>query len=79
MNVRYFELNDGTYWFGGGIDLTPIYIDKKEAANFHQALKTICGKYNPDFYPKFKTWADDYFLSHRNETRVLGNFLRSSK
>lgn len=73
MNVRYFELNDGTYWFGGGIDLTPIYIDKKEAANFHQALKTICGKYNPDFYPKFKTWADDYFfLSHRNETRGVG-------
>ncbi len=73
LNVRYFELNDGTYWFGGGIDLTPIYIDKKEAANFHQALKVICDKYNPDFYPKFKTWADDYFyLSHRNETRGVG-------
>ena len=73
MNVRYFELNDGTYWFGGGIDLTPIYIDKKEAADFHQALKVICDKYNSDFYPKFKTWADDYFyLSHRNETRGVG-------
>ena len=73
MNVRYFELNDGTYWFGGGIDLTPIYIDKKEAADFHQALKVICDKYNPDFYSKFKTWADDYFyLSHRNETRGVG-------
>lgn len=73
MNVRYFELTDGTYWFGGGIDLTPIYIDKKEAAYFHQALKVICDKYNSDFYPKFKTWADDYFyLSHRNETRGVG-------
>ncbi len=73
MNVRYFELNDGTYWFGGGIDLTPIYIDKKEAADFHQALKVICDKYNSDFYSKFKTWADDYFyLSHRNETRGIG-------
>ncbi|MRT91367.1 oxygen-dependent coproporphyrinogen oxidase [Ancylomarina sp. 16SWW S1-10-2] len=73
MNVRYFELNDGTYWFGGGIDLTPIYIDKKEAANFHQALQVICDKYNPDFYTKFKVWADDYFyLRHRNETRGIG-------
>jgi len=73
MNVRYFELKDGTYWFGGGIDLTPIYIDKKEAADFHQALKLICDKYHAEFYQKFKIWADDYFfLSHRNETRGIG-------
>jgi len=73
MNVRYFELGDGSYWFGGGIDLTPIYIDQKEAADFHQSLKTICDKYQADFYPKFKSWADDYFfLSHRDETRGVG-------
>ena len=73
MNVRYFEINDGTYWFGGGIDLTPIYIDKKETADFHQAIKVICDKYDSDFYPKFKIWADDYFyLNHRNETRGVG-------
>ena len=73
MNVRYFEISDGTYWFGGGIDLTPIYIDKKEAANFHHALKLVCDKYHPEFYPKFKTWANDYFyLSHRDETRGVG-------
>jgi len=73
MNVRYFELADGNYWFGGGIDLTPIYINKKEAADFHHALKMVCDKYKPDFYPKFKIWADDYFfLSHRNETRGIG-------
>jgi coproporphyrinogen III oxidase len=73
MNVRYFELGDGSYWFGGGIDLTPIYINKKEAADFHNALKVICDKYQANFYPKFKTWSDDYFyLSHRNETRGVG-------
>ncbi len=73
MNVRYFELGDGSYWFGGGIDLTPIYINKKEAADFHHALKVVCDKYQDDFYPKFKTWADDYFyLSHRDETRGVG-------
>ena len=31
MNVRYFEMTDGTYWFGGGIDLTPIYVIKEDA------------------------------------------------
>ena len=73
MNVRYFELKDGSYWFGGGIDLTPIYIDEKEAAAFHLALKEVCDKYHPEFYPKYKAWADDYFfLSHRNETRGVG-------
>ncbi|MFA8433599.1 MAG: oxygen-dependent coproporphyrinogen oxidase [Marinifilaceae bacterium] len=73
MNVRYFELKDGTYWFGGGIDLTPIYIEEEEAAAFHQKLKDVCDRYHPDFYPKFKAWADDYFyLPHRKETRGIG-------
>ena len=26
MNVRYFELDTGRSWFGGGIDLTPHYV-----------------------------------------------------
>ncbi|MFA7272954.1 MAG: oxygen-dependent coproporphyrinogen oxidase [Crocinitomicaceae bacterium] len=73
MNVRYFELNDGTYWFGGGIDLTPHYVDEEAAQKFHQNLKTICDEFNPEFYSKFKPWADDYFyIPHRNETRGIG-------
>jgi len=73
MNVRYFELNDGTFWFGGGIDLTPHYIVPEQATLFHQGLKDICDTYNPDFYSKFKNWADDYFyIPHRNETRGIG-------
>jgi coproporphyrinogen III oxidase len=73
MNVRYFELNDGTYWFGGGIDLTPHYIIPSQAALFHRGLKKICDQYSSDFYPKFKAWADDYFfIPHRNETRGVG-------
>ncbi len=73
MNVRYFELNDGTYWFGGGIDLTPHYIDERSARDFHSGLKTICDNYNRNFYPKFKEWADNYFfIPHRNETRGVG-------
>ncbi|MFM7668205.1 MAG: oxygen-dependent coproporphyrinogen oxidase [Bacteroidota bacterium] len=73
MNVRYFELDNGTYWFGGGIDLTPHYVIPTQAASFHNELKNICDKYNSDFYQKFKSWADDYFFNgHRNETRGVG-------
>jgi coproporphyrinogen III oxidase len=73
MNVRYFELSSGEYWFGGGIDLTPHYIVPKQAIEFHQGLKAICDNYHPSFYPKFKDWADDYFyIPHRNETRGIG-------
>ncbi len=72
MNVRYFE-SDNTFWFGGGIDLTPHIITPLWAKEFHNSLKTICDKYNLDFYHKFKNQADDYFyIPHRNETRGVG-------
>ncbi len=73
MNVRFFELDNGTCWFGGGIDLTPHYIDVDEAKWFHKQLAEVCNKYDLKFYPKFKDWADDYFfIEHRNETRGIG-------
>lgn len=73
MNVRYFEIADGTNWFGGGIDLTPIYINTEEAKNFHQYLKNICDRHHPSYYPRFKKYADEYFfIKHRNETRGIG-------
>jgi len=73
MNVRYFALDNGSSWFGGGIDLTPAYINLEEARWFHQTIKDICDKYNATYYPEWKTWADDYFfLPHRHETRGVG-------
>ena len=73
MNVRYFELDTGICWFGGGIDLTPHYINEDEALNFHKRLKMTCDKFDISFYGRFKKWADDYFfLPHRNETRGVG-------
>lgn len=73
MNVRYFELNTGACWFGGGIDLTPHYIVPGQAVLFHERLKAICDRHDPEFYAKFKPWADEYFyLPHRNETRGIG-------
>lgn len=73
MNVRYFALDNGVSWFGGGIDLTPSYIIIDEAKWFHEQLQAICDRFHPDFYSDFKTWADNYFfLPHRNETRGVG-------
>ncbi|MFN4151958.1 MAG: oxygen-dependent coproporphyrinogen-III oxidase, partial [Candidatus Sericytochromatia bacterium] len=73
MNVRLFEMSNGVKWFGGGIDLTPHYVDQEDAKYFHNSLKNACDKHNLDYYPKFKKWADDYFfIKHRNETRGIG-------
>ena len=73
MNVRHFSLDNGSSWFGGGIDLTPTYINLEEARWFHQTIKDICDKYDTSLYPDWKIWADDYFyLTHRQETRGVG-------
>lgn len=73
MNIRYFEMSSGEYWFGGGIDLTPHYIDENQARIFHKHLKDVCDKYQPEFYTQYKEWADRYFfIPHRNETRGIG-------
>ncbi|WP_026903582.1 oxygen-dependent coproporphyrinogen oxidase [Pedobacter glucosidilyticus] len=77
MNIRYFEMeSDGQEpirWFGGGIDVTPHYVIPEDAKFFHQTMKNVCDDTNPEFYPKFKKWADDYFfIKHRQETRGIG-------
>ncbi|CAN5402164.1 oxygen-dependent coproporphyrinogen oxidase [soil metagenome] len=73
MNTRYFEMKKNLCWFGGGIDLTPHYVNEEDAIFFHTKLKEVCDKHNRDYYHKFKKWADDYFyITHRKETRGIG-------
>ena len=73
MNVRYFETAQGLWWFGGGIDVTPHYINEDEAQVFHMTLKSACDQLGPDIYEEYKTWADNYFyIPHRQETRGIG-------
>lgn len=73
LNIRYFELDESTRWFGGGIDLTPHYVIDTDARFFHHYIKEVCSQYNPDFYARFKKQADDYFfIKHREETRGIG-------
>jgi coproporphyrinogen III oxidase len=83
LNVRYFEIvgpsgNPADAWFGGGTDLTPTYPYPDDAAHFHAAIKATCDRHQPDFYPRFKTWCDYYFVNpHRgDERRGIGGFVR---
>ena len=57
MNIRYFEMSNGVHWLGGGIDLTPHYINENDAKFFHQSLKNVCDKHNPNYYTEYKKWA----------------------
>lgn len=73
MNVRFFETDNGRWWFGGGIDLTPHYVVEADAQWFHRQLKNTCDLFDSTFYSAFKRQADDYFfIRHRNETRGVG-------
>lgn len=73
MNIRYFETSEGSWWFGGGIDLTPHYIDVHQAQRFHYRLKSLCDQLNDVAYDEFKLWADNYFFNkHRAESRGIG-------
>ena len=54
MNIRYFEMDNGVKWLGGGIDLTPHYIFEEDAKFFHTQLKVVCDKHNANYYSKFK-------------------------
>ncbi|KAI9224964.1 Coproporphyrinogen III oxidase [Blastocladiella britannica] len=80
MNYRYFEVRHPdtgetvSWWFGGGADLTPTYVDTAEASHFHAQLKSSCDRHlGAEGYPALKGWADEYFkLPHRGETRGVG-------
>ncbi len=65
--------NKTEWWFGGGTDLTPYYLDEDDVKHFHKTLKVACDKNDKSFYPKYKKWCDDYFMiDHRKERRGVG-------
>jgi len=73
FNYRYFETDGGLWWFGGGTDITPSYVNEKDMKHFHGTFKEVCDNHDPNYYEEFKDWADRYFvIQHRNETRGLG-------
>jgi coproporphyrinogen III oxidase len=72
LNVRHFSAGD-TWWFGGGMDLTPYYGFEEDARHFHASCRQALDPFDPGYYPRFKRWCDEYFfLKHRNEPRGIG-------
>jgi coproporphyrinogen III oxidase len=82
MNVRYFQVTipdhtapNGkkvTWWFGGGIDLTPYYPKIEQVIGFHQGLAQVCARHGEDFNIH-KSVCDTYFtITHRKEMRGVG-------
>ncbi|NHB76214.1 oxygen-dependent coproporphyrinogen oxidase [Rhodobacter calidifons] len=72
MNTRMFW-TPGAWWFGGGSDLNPCIEYAEDTAHFHAEMKKACDAHSPDYYPKFKAWADEYFfIPHRGRARGVG-------
>jgi coproporphyrinogen III oxidase len=79
LNVRHFcahaHASDvaPAWWFGGGMDLTPIYGFVEDAQHFHRICREALSPYGADFYPRMKRACDAYFyLKHRHEARGIG-------
>ncbi len=79
MNVRFFVAHPAvaaalpTWWFGGGMDLTPYYGFEEDAIHFHRACRDAVSSFGADCYPRYKNWCDEYFyLKHRKEPRGIG-------
>ena len=76
MNTRF--LSTAQSWFGGGADLTPLIDEQRsqdadDAALFHRSMQAACDAFDPEWHPKYKAAADEYFfLPHRNEPRGVG-------
>ncbi len=71
MNTRHIVTSKA--WFGGGSDLNPMYPVEADTAEFHAAFRAACERHDPDYYPRFKAWCDEYFfIKHRGEARGVG-------
>lgn len=77
MNTRHITTTKG--WFGGGADLNPMFEVEQDTADFHAAFQEACDKHDPEYYPKFKKWCDEYFyITHREQPRGVGGIFYDS-
>jgi coproporphyrinogen III oxidase len=83
LNVRHFvatpkkpaagEADAPGWWFGGGMDLTPVYGFAEDARDFHAACRDALAPFGAELHPRFKRNCDAYFfLKHRQEARGIG-------
>jgi len=72
MNTRMFWTPQAG-GFGGGPDPNPGIANEEETAHFHAVQKAHCERHSPDYYPRYKAWADEYFfVPHRGRARGVG-------
>lgn len=76
-NFRFFQVQKesepSTWWFGGGVDLTPFYGFEKDAVHWHRTAREACDPFGTQLYPAFKANCDRYFYNrHRGEARGIG-------
>ena len=72
MNARFFQAGN-SWWFGGGMDLTPHYGYDEDCVHFHRACKAALDPFGGEYYPRFKAACDEYFwIPHRGEARGVG-------
>jgi coproporphyrinogen III oxidase len=72
MNTRMFWTPHAC-WFGGGTDLNPCLEYPEDTGHFHDTLAAACAAHAPDYYPRFRAWADEYFfIPHRGRARGVG-------
>lgn len=41
------------WWFGGGTDLTPYYLNEEDAKHFHLTLKHACDAHDDTYYARY--------------------------
>ena len=72
FNTRMFW-TPSRWWFGGAFDLNPCIVFNADTEQFHNSLRMVCDKFNPEYYTTYKKWADQYFfITHRNCSRGVG-------
>ena len=57
FNYRYFETEPwnglpGQWWFGGGTDITPSYVNAADMKHFHGTYKAVCDRHDPAYYDR---------------------------
>jgi len=76
-NLRCFsaqpERGEAVWWFGGGLDLTPVYGYEEDARHWHRTCAAALQGFDAQLHARFKRACDDYFrLPHRGEARGIG-------
>jgi coproporphyrinogen III oxidase len=72
-DARVFVVGDDE-WYGGGLDLTPSYVEEDDCRHFHGALARLCAAHGEaGTYAAMKATCDEYFyIPCRGEHRGVG-------